>query len=53
MSPWIEEGALTLAVHVVRRFSENAGTGCLGAEKECFDPVIESVMECASGALLC
>ena len=37
MSPWVEERALALAIHVIRGFSENTSTGCLGASKEFVD----------------
>jgi hypothetical protein len=37
MSPWVEERALTFAIHVIRWFCENTSTGCLGAFKEFVD----------------
>ena len=37
MSPWVEERALSFAVHVIRGFSENTSTGCLGASKQFVD----------------
>ena len=37
MSPWVEERALAFAIHVIRGFSENTSTGCLGASKEFVD----------------
>ena len=48
MSPWVEERALALTIHVIRGFSENTSTGCLGASKECVDPRDTKLTECAA-----
>jgi hypothetical protein len=37
MFPWVEERALAFAIHVIRGFSKNTSTGCLGALKEFID----------------
>ena len=48
MSPWVEERALAFAIHVIRGFSENTSTGCLGASKEFRrSHVTRRVTECA------
>src|SRR5713101_8286001 len=53
MSPWVEERALAFAIHVIRGFSENTSTGCLGASKERVDPRDTKCDGVRRGALLC
>jgi len=53
MSPWVEERALSFAVHVIRGFSENTSTGCLGASKEFVDPRDTKGDGVRCGALQC
>src|SRR5713101_3148636 len=53
MSPWVEERALAFAIHVIRGFSENTSTGCLGASKKFVDRRDTKCDGVRRGALLC
>ena len=53
MSPWVEERALAFAIHVIRGFSENTSTGCLGASKEFVDRRDTKCDGVRCGTLLC